>query len=248
MFLEKPDVVEVENGMEEFFSAADSTDALGLWVAYRAYFHAQGITQMIGIYIPPIGMQGGPHIRVEEFSVDWAEDYIGGLYADDPILAHAMTRPMPFRWSEIRGLRTLTAAQQSFMERFDQICPNDGLVLPAFGPNGHNGYTALALPDHMQDVPGMTVRQWHIVAQYAHLRYCEFMQQGQGEFQLLSPRELEVLGWVARGKSNSVIADIIGVSSNTVDTHLRRIYNKLHVTDRVTAALVGLGMGIISVH
>jgi LuxR family transcriptional regulator/LuxR family quorum-sensing system transcriptional regulator CciR len=51
---------------------------------------------------------------------------------------------------------------------------------------------------------------------------------------------------MARGKSNSVIADIIGVSSNTVDTHVRRIFVKLQVRDRVSAAVIATGQGLIS--
>jgi DNA-binding CsgD family transcriptional regulator len=53
----------------------------------------------------------------------------------------------------------------------------------------------------------------------------------------LSPRETEVMAWVARGKSNSVIADILGISSHTVDAHLRRAYSKLGVYERVSATV-----------
>ncbi|MEO0412476.1 MAG: helix-turn-helix transcriptional regulator [Pseudomonadota bacterium] len=58
---------------------------------------------------------------------------------------------------------------------------------------------------------------------------------------------LRVLQWVARGKSNLDISDILSVSSNTVDTYLRRIYAKLGVNDRVTAAVKGVGSGLILV-
>ena len=61
----------------------------------------------------------------------------------------------------------------------------------------------------------------------------------------LTPREAEVLTWIARGKSNSVIADILGVSPHTVDTLVRRIYGKLEVADRTTAAIHGIGAGLI---
>lgn len=63
---------------------------------------------------------------------------------------------------------------------------------------------------------------------------------------VLSPREKEVLHWVAKGKSNSVIADILGVSESTVDTFLRRIYSKLNATNRITAVVRAIRLGIIS--
>jgi DNA-binding NarL/FixJ family response regulator len=62
---------------------------------------------------------------------------------------------------------------------------------------------------------------------------------------VLSPREREVLVWVAKGKSNSVIADILGVSESTVDTFLRRLYNKLNATNRITAVVKAIRLGII---
>ena len=56
-----------------------------------------------------------------------------------------------------------------------------------------------------------------------------------------------MLTWVARGKTNTSIGDILGISGHTVDAHLRRIYLKLGVYDRVSAALRALGFGLITV-
>ncbi|WP_244520908.1 response regulator transcription factor [Aliiruegeria lutimaris] len=68
----------------------------------------------------------------------------------------------------------------------------------------------------------------------------------RGECEIgLSPREAEILRWIARGKSNSVIAEILGISRHTVDTHIRRIYRKLGAGDRTTAALRGMESGLL---
>ena len=53
----------------------------------------------------------------------------------------------------------------------------------------------------------------------------------------LSPREMEVLTWVARGKSGSVIAQILGISPHTVDTLIRRILDKTNTSSRTVAAV-----------
>ena len=50
---------------------------------------------------------------------------------------------------------------------------------------------------------------------------------------------------MAQGKSNGVIADILSISPGTVDTYLRRIFEKLDVTDRTSAAVKGVSMGLI---
>ena len=54
--------------------------------------------------------------------------------------------------------------------------------------------------------------------------------------QLLTSREREVLGWLARGKSNAEIAMILGISAATVGKHLEHIYPKLGVENRTAAA------------
>jgi len=52
----------------------------------------------------------------------------------------------------------------------------------------------------------------------------------------LTQREIEVLMWVARGKTNKDIADILGMSPRTVNKHLEHIYVKLGVETRTAAA------------
>jgi DNA-binding NarL/FixJ family response regulator len=61
----------------------------------------------------------------------------------------------------------------------------------------------------------------------------------------LSPRELEILGAVARGLSNKEIGRRLYVSEATVKTHLLRVFGKLGVDDRTAAVTVALERGII---
>ncbi|HEV2326662.1 MAG TPA: LuxR C-terminal-related transcriptional regulator [Terracidiphilus sp.] len=58
----------------------------------------------------------------------------------------------------------------------------------------------------------------------------------------LTQRESEILGWVARGKTNSSIAAILSIRVRTVEKHLERIYEKLGVENRTAAAAQFLEM------
>ena len=55
----------------------------------------------------------------------------------------------------------------------------------------------------------------------------------------LTPREREVLFWVARGKTNSETGSILVISQSTVGKHLERIYAKLGVENRTAASSFG---------
>ncbi|WAN10428.1 response regulator [Stutzerimonas balearica] len=56
----------------------------------------------------------------------------------------------------------------------------------------------------------------------------------------LTGREVEVLHWVACGKTNRDIGDILGLSPRTVNKHLEHVYVKLGVETRTAAAAVAM--------
>lgn len=61
----------------------------------------------------------------------------------------------------------------------------------------------------------------------------------------LSAREAEILVWVAQGKSNTDIAEILEISPHTVSTHLKRILHKLNASSRTTAAVRAAQWGLL---
>lgn len=61
----------------------------------------------------------------------------------------------------------------------------------------------------------------------------------------LSKRERAVLNWVAKGKSNNDIATILHIQPSSVDTYTRRIFKKLGVNDRISAAMEAVRQGLL---
>jgi DNA-binding NarL/FixJ family response regulator len=61
----------------------------------------------------------------------------------------------------------------------------------------------------------------------------------------LTTRELEVLGFVARGLSNKAIALAIGRADETVKIHLKSVFVKLKVATRTEAVRVAVGRGLV---
>ncbi|MCB1087627.1 MAG: helix-turn-helix transcriptional regulator, partial [Verrucomicrobiae bacterium] len=56
----------------------------------------------------------------------------------------------------------------------------------------------------------------------------------------VSPREAEVLLWVAQGKSNPEIAVILGAAENTIKVHLSHLFEKLGADNRHALSFIAL--------
>ncbi len=61
----------------------------------------------------------------------------------------------------------------------------------------------------------------------------------------LSTREIEILELIAKGLRNKEIAGELGIGQETVQTHIKRLFVKLHVSDRTAAVTVALSRGIV---
>ena len=61
----------------------------------------------------------------------------------------------------------------------------------------------------------------------------------------LTPREMEVLQWIAQGLSNKELAKKLTISEKTVKTHLSSIFSKLHLSDRTQAAIYALKHNLV---
>ncbi len=72
----------------------------------------------------------------------------------------------------------------------------------------------------------------------------EFRQSKQSGQELTS-REIEILELVVQGKTNNEIAGALCLSENTVKIHLRNILEKLHLENRIQAALYAVHQGLV---
>ncbi|MGL5828853.1 MAG: response regulator transcription factor [Angustibacter sp.] len=61
----------------------------------------------------------------------------------------------------------------------------------------------------------------------------------------LTEREVQVLGGMSRGKSNSEIGRELFLSEDTVKTHARRLFRKLGAADRAQAVAMGFRWGLV---
>ena len=80
-----------------------------------------------------------------------------------------------------------------------------------------------------------------VVRYFQDLKTAPQMARRAPEVETLTEREEQVLAHLAKGHAYKEIADLMGISFETVRTHVRTIYEKLHVHSRTEATLKYLG-------
>ena len=140
------------------------------------------------------------------------------------MLRHAQASAEPVYWDDIAKDTTLTPRERAFVTELRSHGLSSGVGIPVYGPNGQVGHCGLGFRAGVRRLAPEVLRAYQWVCQLGHLRYCDMLQADLGPPPALSGRESEVLALVARGKSNGTIGQILGISSHTVDAHLRRIY------------------------
>jgi DNA-binding CsgD family transcriptional regulator len=185
------------------------------------------------------------------FPESWVQHYISSRYLDDdPIVGEALRRRQPFLWSEVGCPKTLSRRQWRVMEEARDAGLANGLVIP-ISRGGVDAAVLSVVPDN-RDASGAAVLVKHRLL--LELMAVHFDRQARSRLpeakfipgrSLLSPREREVLQWIARGKSTWEIAQILRISEKGIEFHVENAKRKLQVFGRTHAVVKALMLGLI---
>jgi len=172
---------------------------------------------------------------------EWQNLYVEKQYLGrNPIRLQALNTDVPFTWASLE-----TRATPSERELFDDCHSTgmaNGLVVPLHGPHGlviAMGF-ACAHTDaiHPAVVPLLQLIAWrlhHAPGTRPALTDCP-----------LTPREKDILLRISEGQDNAGLANLLNISENSVEWHLKNIYKKMNVKNRTSALVKSLKLGWIS--
>jgi len=147
----------------------------------------------------------------------------------------------------------------SAIRKIGQVSPNSHvLVLTSFGEKDkvfaaiRAGAMGYFLKDTRAEDLGRAIRsvaqgELHLDAEIASKVLEEFatIRTEAPALANLTPREVEVLTLIAKGRTNKEIASELNISLKTVKTHVSNILSKLHMVDRTQAALYAMRQGLV---
>ena len=120
----------------------------------------------------------------------------------------------------------------------------DEYIGPALAAGAQGYLLKDALPDELARGVRAVMRGGAALEPEVAARLIERMAEGERGDEL-SGRELEVLRLLVAGASNKAVAAQLGLSENTVKTHISRIFAKLGVQSRAEAVAVALQRGLV---
>lgn len=190
-------------------------------------------------------VQGGVHGYVN-YPDAWREHYVQhGFHRIDPTLVMASRSIAPVDW---RRLEHDENFQTVFRNAQDFGITERGLTIPVRGPYGDVGMLSVTrdcAPEEWESLIRHVVGDLQAVAVHLHdtvMRSDVLMRAMR--FPALSTREREILQWIAAGKSQLDVADILSLSQRTVEVHLRSAREKLYslTTPQAIARAIALGL------
>lgn len=165
----------------------------------------------------------------------------------DPVIAELRQNMHTFSWQDVKRGRRLSRDEQRIIDEARDFGVNDGLIVPIvtlsgttslFSPCGHN-------PDLSQRARS-ALEIIGIYSQQALKRALIREQRDQAAHTPLTPREREIMQWVAIGKSDDEIADILRISAATVTSHVENAKKKLDAFRRTYAVVQAIRFGEIT--
>lgn len=188
-------------------------------------------------------------VYIGTYPQNWSDHYRNDdLQIHDPLYFHAAGTISPFLWSEVRQLREEAIAEKRIFAPAADIGLRSGGGVPIHGP--HDGVATLHVADESDPAsfePRFRARRFELqmIAFAAHEAIVRLTADGMPLDLQFTPLQKELLLWTARGKSNTDIADIVGLKPDRVRQHLIAINKILNVGDRTQAAVIAVSRFIV---
>jgi DNA-binding CsgD family transcriptional regulator len=184
-----------------------------------------------------------PTMHGEKFKVlfrDWPNNWAQtsderGFAKRNYVVDEARRRMTPFTWRDARQARTMTEADHAVMEGVMAHGLRNGFIQPVHGPGGYFALVSAATREREIDLhPGWRT-SLQMLSLCAHERATDLAGIRTGPDESLTARELECLRWVADGKTDGDIADILSISAATVRFHIDGARRKFGAVTRAQA-------------
>lgn len=195
----------------------------------------------------------GP-VRLTDFPDAWVDRLVGqGRVSDDPVLLASERRVTPFVWSSLPAIMAMNPRHQAFMAEARAAGLIEGYTVPIHVPGQASGLVSFvmgkgaALP--AESLPAAQYLACFAFEAARRLKLAESVDGGGGgepRTPRLTQRQLDCLVLAARGKSNWVAGQLLGLTEGTVHKYLEAAKKRYGVSTRTELVVRALYDGHLS--
>jgi LuxR family transcriptional regulator len=194
----------------------------------------------------PMPISNPRTIMLSNYPLEWQARYASeGYLAIDPTVAHGRHSQTPLVWTH-----TVFEAAPSLWEESQSAGLRFGWAQSSLDAVGVGGMLSLARshePLSPAELASQEVKmRWLVNISHlalSRLFVSELVKEAQPD---LTSREVEVLKWTADGKSSNEIADLLSISENTVNFHIKNSVAKLRTANRTAAVVRAAMLGLLN--
>jgi DNA-binding CsgD family transcriptional regulator len=155
----------------------------------------------------------------------------------DPVLKQIMTKSDPVRWSDIYGAGNKTGSR--IMKEANEHGLRDGFALPIYSRDGF--VVAISMAAEHYDLGKQDESCLHMASIFFHAKLERMRaKEAPPRAPRLTPRERECLVWVASGKTDWEISQILNIAEQTVHEYVQNALIKLNATTRAQAVAIAI--------
>lgn len=189
---------------------------------------------------------------IHNYPGDWMSYYFENNYDKiDPVMVYGFTQVGCYQWDIIPTRMNLKRKQLQCLDYGREAGLNNGVCTPLRGGQNQLAGMSLASSEKSDSFDG----QIDLITAYSNHFYIAWKRFHEKKVQkktepetpnmVLTEKERDVLSWVAQGKTDCQIGDLLAMSTSTVDYHMRNILKKLDANNRILAVVKALTYGLI---
>lgn len=193
----------------------------------------------------PVPVSNPRIVMLNNYPSEWRARYAKAQYiATDPTVLHGRRTQAPLVWDAKVFEHTpgMWEEARSFGLRF-------GWAKSNLDANGVGGMLTLARSSEALSDAELAANSLKM-CWLAHMAHMSLSRMMMAEVAVSTPalteREVEVLKWTADGKTSGEIADILALSDNTVNFHIKNAIAKLGTSNKTAAAVRAAMLGLFN--
>ncbi|MDB5563362.1 MAG: two-component transcriptional regulator LuxR family [Hyphomicrobiales bacterium] len=197
--------------------------------------HEFGFNHYVVAGLPAAGEDPESLVVVNKWPTAWLDRYREQAYFyDDPVTQWSFSQNKPFFWDEARAGSPVTKRATIIAGEASDMGLVDGMGFPMADPDHWQAVVSLASDTRCR----LDRRQkglMYLASVLFQGRAMEMLRHEMPTATDLTPRQREILSWVANGKSIWDVSMILGISEDTVEYHLRGARKRLRVVNTTHA-------------